>query len=163
MPSASVPASVPAPARRPPARPHDLRVDIPSRVEYVDLLEELVVAFAVAHGFAPDAAADLGFAARESLTNAIRHGSRLDPARRVKMQLGAREPGSLVIRVCDQGPGFDPEHLPDPRAPENLVKGCGRGIFFMRQLTDGVSFSFPRRGGTVVRLRKGPSPRRSQS
>jgi len=124
-------------------------------VEYIDLLEELVVNYAAAHGFPPEDTVDLGLAVRESLINAIRHGSGLDPGRRVQMELGMGEEGTLVVRVCDEGSGFDPARVPDPCAPENLAKGCGRGVFLMRQLTDGVSFEFPRDGGTVVRLRKG--------
>lgn len=153
MPNASFP---PRPLRAP-----DLRIDVPSGVEYVDLLEELVVGFAASHGFAPEETVDLGLAARESLINAIRHGSGSDPDRRVQLELGVGEEGTLVVRVCDEGPGFDPARVPDPLAPENLRRGCGRGVFLMRRLTDGVSFEFPRDGGTVVRLRKGlPAGRR---
>ncbi len=151
-------ASTPPPGPRRPAHPADLRIDVASRVEYLDLLEELVVSYAAAHGLAPDKAADLGIAARESLINAIRHGCGLDPGRRVQMELGMGEEGALVVRVCDEGPGFDPARVPDPCAPENLTRGCGRGVFLMRQLTDGVSFEFPRHGGTIVRLRKGLHP-----
>jgi len=56
--------------------------------------------------------------------------------------------------VRDQGPGFDPEQVPDPLAEENLARGGGRGLFYMRRFTDRVSFVFPRRGGSVVRLVK---------
>ena len=144
-------ASTPPPG---PTHPADLRIDVASSVEYVDLLEELVVSYAAAHGLAPEKAADLGIAARESLINAIRHGCGLDPGRRVQMELGMGEEGALVVRVCDEGPGFDPARVPDPCAPENVTRGCGRGVFLMRQLADGVSFSFPQHGGTVVRLQK---------
>jgi len=153
MPNASTP-----PGLRRPAPPADLRIDVASGVEYLDLLEELAVSYAAAHGLAPEKAVDLGSAARESLTNAIRHGNRLDPGRRVQMELGVGEEGTLIIRVCDEGPGFDPARVPDPCAPENVTKGCGRGVFLMRRLADGVSFSFPRHGGTVVRLQKGLHP-----
>jgi len=151
---------VPSPSNPPDSFPHpaDLRIDVASRVEYLDLLEELVVSYAAAHGFPPDETVDLGLAVRESLINAMRHGSGLDTGRRVRMELGLGEAGTLEVRVCDEGPGFDPARLPDPCAPENLARGCGRGVFLMRQLADGVSFSFPPRGGTVVRLRKGLHP-----
>src|SRR6266571_3032371 len=91
VPNASTP-----PGLRRPAPPADLRIDVASRVEYLDLLEELVVSYAAAHGLAPDKAADLGIAARESLINAIRHGCGLDPGRRVQMELGMGEEGALV-------------------------------------------------------------------
>jgi hypothetical protein len=42
----------------------------------------------------------------------------------------------------------------DPCLPENVAKGSGRGIFYMRRFTDRVSFGFPKDGGVVVRLGK---------
>ena len=46
----------------------------------------------------------------------------------------------LVFTIADQGRGFDPDHLPDPLAPENLLRGTGRGIFLIRSLMDEVHF-----------------------
>jgi serine/threonine-protein kinase RsbW len=45
---------------------------------------------------------------------------------------------ALVITITDQGKGLDPESLPDPLAPENLMKGSGRGIFLIRSFMDEV-------------------------
>jgi serine/threonine-protein kinase RsbW len=56
--------------------------------------------------------------------------------------------------VRDRGPGFDPAIVPDPLAEENVGRGTGRGLFFMRRFADRVLFSFPRKGGVVVRLEK---------
>ena len=50
-----------------------------------------------------------------------------------------RDPGELIVRVRDQGEGFDPEEVADPLAPENLLKSSGRGIFFMRSFMDDVT------------------------
>ena len=47
---------------------------------------------------------------------------------------------SLVIKICDQGKGLDPDTLPDPLAPENLLRGTGRGIFLIRSFMDEVHF-----------------------
>jgi serine/threonine-protein kinase RsbW len=46
----------------------------------------------------------------------------------------------LVISVADQGKGVDPDTLPDPLAPENLLRGTGRGIFLIRSFMDEVNF-----------------------
>ena len=59
-----------------------------------------------------------------------------------------------MINVRDRGPGFDPAAVPDPCAPQNLARGSGRGLFYMRCFTDHLSFVFPRAGGSVVRLSK---------
>jgi serine/threonine-protein kinase RsbW len=47
---------------------------------------------------------------------------------------------ALVIRIADQGKGLDPDTLPDPLAPENLLRGSGRGIFLIRSFMDEVHF-----------------------
>jgi serine/threonine-protein kinase RsbW len=112
-------------------------------------IEALAVRLARLGGLDPDGAHFLGVALREAIVNALRHGR---GAAWVALRLARR--GVLVMTVRDRGPGFDPSRLPDPLAPENLVKGCGRGIFYMRRFTDRVSFSFPRQGGAVVRLEK---------
>lgn len=46
---------------------------------------------------------------------------------------------TFVVR--DEGPGFDPHALPDPTAPENLEKPCGRGLLLMRTFMDSVEFN----------------------
>jgi serine/threonine-protein kinase RsbW len=62
--------------------------------------------------------------------------------------------GTLEVWVRDQGPGFDPDDVPDPVAEENLLKAYGRGIFFMRSFMDEVEYAFPQGGGTLVRMLK---------
>ena len=58
-----------------------------------------------------------------------------------------------MITIRDQGKGLDPEKIPDPLAPENLLKQSGRGIFLMRSLMDEVLIS-PSQTGTEVKLIK---------
>jgi anti-anti-sigma factor len=75
---------------------------------------------------------------REALNNAVCHGSGLDPSRKVEFSLH-RGPGSLEIRVADQGGGFDwrqgMRREPDP------LSESGRGVFIMRTLADGVLYN----------------------
>ena len=47
---------------------------------------------------------------------------------------------SLIVRIGGHGPGLDPSNLPDPIAPENLLRGFGRGIFLIRSFMDEVHF-----------------------
>ena len=60
----------------------------------------------------------------------------------------------MEIRIRDQGSGFDPRELPDPRLPENLMKPNGRGILLMESFMDEIDFSFLPAGGTELTLRK---------
>ena len=99
----------------------------------------------------------MSVAVRESVVNAIKHGNKQDESKRVHVQFTLHE-RALEVQVSDQGQGFDPAAVPDPLAPENLLKAYGRGIFFMRQFMDEVTHSFPAKGGTVVRMLKRVSP-----
>ncbi|HUL77503.1 MAG TPA: ATP-binding protein [Vicinamibacteria bacterium] len=119
-------------------------------------IEDLAVCMGRAGGLVHDEAVFVGVALREAVVNAFRHGRSDDGApTRIGLHL---TPDSLVITVRDRGPGFDPEQVPDPCRDENLERGNGRGIFYMRRFTDRVSFVFPRRGGSVVRLAKKTRP-----
>ena len=76
----------------------------------------------------------------EALSNAMMYGNGHDPAKRVRVEVtieGAR----IEARITDQGVGFDPNSVPDPTSPDNLLKSGGRGLFLMRQLCDEVSFN----------------------
>jgi serine/threonine-protein kinase RsbW len=95
----------------------------------------------------------MSVAVRESVVNAIKHGNKQDETKRVYVDFTLHE-RALEVQVRDEGKGFDPQGVPDPLAPENLLKAYGRGIFFMRQFMDEVTHSFPARGGTVVRMLK---------
>jgi len=109
-----------------------------------------------AGGLDGDEATFVGVALREAVVNAFRHGRSPDGCPcRIGLHL---TPEALVINVRDRGPGFDPARVPDPRAPQNLERGSGRGIFYMRRFTDRLSFVFPRAGGSVVRLSKKTRP-----
>ena len=124
----------------------------PSGEAALDHVEELAVAMGRAGGLDGDEAAFVGVALREAVVNAFRHGRSPDRAPcRIGLHLTS---DALVINVRDRGPGFDPACVPDPRAPQNLGRGSGRGLFYMKCFTDHLSFVFPRAGGSVVRLSK---------
>lgn len=118
----------------------------------LDHVEELALCMARAGGLRGDECAFVGVALREAVVNAWRHGRSPDDAP-IRLGLHLLQ-DSLVITVRDRGPGFDPAQVPDPLADQNLARSSGRGLFYMRRFTDRVSFVFPRRGGSVVRLLK---------
>jgi serine/threonine-protein kinase RsbW len=76
----------------------------------------------------------------EGLNNAIRHGNGLDPRKKVRLDYEV-DSDRVVIEIADEGPGFDPQNVPDPTADENLEKPSGRGIMLMRNYMDEVRFS----------------------
>jgi serine/threonine-protein kinase RsbW len=130
-----------------------VRLDVASRFDMLEVAQTVLGHFSSLAGFDEDAAHYLSVALRESMVNAIKHGNKMDESRRVHVEFSLG-PAALEIEVRDEGRGFDPGGVPDPLAPENLLKADGRGIFFMRQFMDDVSYAFPTGGGTVVRMRK---------
>jgi serine/threonine-protein kinase RsbW len=119
----------------------------------VDVVQTVLVHLGGLAGFDEETCHYMGVAVRESVVNAIKHGNRLDHGKQVCVEFDLA-PRELHVEVRDQGGGFDPSAVPDPLAPENLLKASGRGIFFMRQFMDEVTYRFPPRGGTVVRMVK---------
>ncbi len=94
-------------------------------------------------------------AASEAVNNAISHGNRNDPAKDVNLDVDYRD-HEVIVAVEDQGGGFNPDNLPDPLLPENLLKPSGRGIHIMKSLMDGVEFEFTSHGTrTIIRLKVG--------
>lgn len=88
-------------------------------------------------------------AVTEAVNNAINHGNKQNPDKKVHMEFINRG-DRLAFTVKDEGDGFDHEALPDPTDPENLEKISGRGVFLMNQLADEVEFS---ENGTKVEMK----------
>ena len=103
----------------------------------------------------------VGVAVRESVINAIKHGNKGDEHKHVHVEftpLDAGRPSGIVIRVRDEGLGFDPEMVADPLAPENLLRSSGRGIFLIRSFMDDVSLQRAPEGGMEIRMTKRVQP-----
>ena len=130
-----------------------VKLDIASRFDLLEMVQTVLTGLSVIAGFDEDGAHYTSVAVREAVINAIKHGNQVDESKRVVIVFSL-QPGALEIEVRDQGKGFDPSTIPDPVAPENILKVDGRGIFFMRSFMDEVTYTFPRRGGTVVRMVK---------
>ena len=90
-------------------------------------------------------------AVEEALVNAIKHGNGSDPSKKVRIEYEI-DPDHVRIRIEDEGPGFDPEEVPDPTDPEYLERPCGRGLMLMRHYMSHVEFS--QRGNCVEMLKK---------
>ncbi len=130
-----------------------IEVSIGSALEYLDLIQTIADCITRMMGFEEDSAHWIGMSVRESVTNAIQHGNKLDQNKRVDIRFNV-EPDQLTISVKDQGTGFRVENLPNPLDPENLLKPSGRGIFYIRSFMDKVEFRTPSQGGTEILMVK---------
>ena len=124
-----------------------------SRFENIELVQVVLRDCLQRLGMDDDAQHWVDLAVREALANAIKHGNLQDAAKQVQIDL-AVEGDDLVIRVEDEGVGFDLSQIEDPLAPEGLLRSNGRGILFMRRFMDDVTYGFGPGGGTLVTLRK---------
>ena len=130
-----------------------IEVSIGSALEYLDLVQTVTDCITTFMGFDEDTAHWVGMSVRESVTNAIQHGNKLDPSKVVEIRFEV-SPESLDILVRDQGNGFKIDELPNPLDPENLLKPSGRGIFYIRSFMDLVEFERLSQGGMEVHMVK---------
>ena len=130
---------------------YSLPSDVAMVSPLVDHLMRDIISLRVMDG----AEVDIEVALREALLNAVIHGNREDPSKRVYLRGRLRADGEVSMVVRDEGAGFESGSLPDPTTPEHRMSTHGRGIYLMRALMDEVSFE---EGGTVVHMRKSPSP-----
>lgn len=105
----------------------------------------------VALGFSADEIFAIETALREALANAVLHGAKSDPSKRIFGSFICEPNGTVTIVVRDPGKGFDPRQVPDPLRRENLSSDHGRGIYLIRQLMDELHFS---QGGREIQMRK---------
>jgi serine/threonine-protein kinase RsbW len=134
-----------------------VRLDFHSSLDMVDFVQMVSDHLGRMAGFDDDSLHWVNVSVRESVINAIKHGNSGDIHKRVHVEFTSqddREGTVLIICVRDEGPGFDPEELPDPLAPENILKGSGRGIFMMRSFMDEMTFQRAAQGGMEVRMVK---------
>ncbi len=108
-------------------------------MESVGQVETAADQLASEAGLDEDQRFHIAMAVREAAINAVLHGNEYDPTRQIEVSL-ENTGTDLVFKIADQGNGFDPDHLPDPLAQENLLRGTGRGIFLIRSLMDEVHF-----------------------
>ena len=79
-------------------------------------------------------------ALEEALVNAIKHGNQMDRAKKVRIRYHVLS-DRFECSISDEGPGFDPGEVPDPTAPENLERPCGRGLMLMRHYMSEVRYN----------------------
>ena len=136
---------------------HAIQLELPSSFELLDLVQVLSDRMSAIAGLDEDVTHWVSVAVRESVINAIKHGNRQDIQKHVTVEFVLRprvQPEEFVIRVLDEGEGFEPEAVANPLDPENLLKSSGRGIFFMRNFMDDVTIARRPEGGTAVRMTK---------
>jgi serine/threonine-protein kinase RsbW len=138
-----------------------LSFKLASTMDSVSEIEAAAEKLTQAAGMEEDESFKVVMAVREAAVNAVLHGNNYDPSKQVTASF-ENTGKALVVTIADQGEGLDPETLPDPLAPENLLRGTGRGIFLIRSFLDEVHFR-QLHPGTELTLVKHLSPVTTES
>jgi serine/threonine-protein kinase RsbW len=113
-----------------------------------------------ANNFSQEDIFAIHLALEEALINAIKHGNKMNPDKEVKIEYLVSS-DKVEIFMTDQGDGFDPEAVPDPRCGVNLYKNEGRGLLLMQSYMDVVEFN--ERGNSVRMVRYKEKPRLAET
>jgi serine/threonine-protein kinase RsbW len=114
-------------------------IEISSCTENLRIVEKVIDEMSLDLNLTDEVYGNVLVATMEATNNAIVHGNKKNPDKVVNVQI-IREGRQLLIRIRDQGPGFDYTKVPDPTSPENIEKINGRGIFLMKRLSDEIAF-----------------------
>lgn len=136
------------------AKDNKFEMTIRSSLEEIESVEKMAERAADKMKFSEEERDSLAIAVTEAVNNAIIHGNKQDRRKRVNLRFEF-EDEKLIVKIKDQGTGFNPDLISDPLAPENLLKESGRGVFILSTLMDEVKFNFDKGTEiTLVKIRK---------
>lgn len=124
-------------------------LEIKSDPNNLTALEEFINLFAEELKIDEDKKSGLMLAITEATTNAIIHANKNDKNKKVTIDVNTEEE-NLVIKVKDEGNGFNPNAIPDPTSPENLLKDSGRGLYLMRVYMDELKYNITPTGTETI-------------
>ncbi len=125
------------------------KVVISSKCENIQRVEKEAEKWGRALNLSQDSLDSLAIAVTEIVANAIFHGNKENESKKVTVTF-AIEKDTLIVRISDEGMGFDLKRVGDPLHPQNLLKESGRGIFLVKNLVDEVEFKPSKTGTTVI-------------
>jgi serine/threonine-protein kinase RsbW len=137
------------------AAPQRVSYRMESTLDSVNKAEEMADQIAAQAGLDEDTRSGVSMAVREAMINAILHGNAYASDKRVNLTF-EQNGRDLVITIVDEGKGFIPDEVPNPLAPENLLKESGRGIFLMRAFMDEVRFRKLEPGTEITLIKRLP-------
>ena len=115
----------------------------------VDVYNLILPALQAGH-FSEEEVFAVHLALEEAFINAVKHGNKMEPSKAVRIDFSMDE-DKIEISMTDEGEGFDPEVIPDPRYGDNLYKPAGRGMLLMRSFMDVVEYN--KKGNSVMMIR----------
>lgn len=126
-----------------------LKKEIQSDPDLMPEIESLVLDAAIKSGLNEEKYNNISLAVAEAISNSMKHGNKNDKSKKVTITVQADDE-KMIVTLKDEGNGFNPQDIPDPTQPENILKDSGRGIHIMRSLLDDVRFNFTPNGTEII-------------
>jgi len=127
-------------------------LDLPSERGASRLVMDQLLGQLGAHGWSEAEIFGVHLAAEEAITNAIVHGNKLDPAKRVRVACEV-SPERVWIEIHDQGEGFNPAAVPDCTAADRLEVSSGRGVMLMKSFMTRIEYNAKGNGVVLEKVR----------
>lgn len=125
------------------------RKEIFSDPELMPEVEQFVLDVAEEIGLNENKFNNIALAVAEAISNSIKHGNKNDKNKKVFIKIEVKN-DQMIVTLKDEGTGFDPNTIPDPTKPENILKESGRGVHIMSSLLDDLRFNFTPNGTEIV-------------
>ena len=123
--------------------------EIPSNPEFLPEVEEFIIEIAQENKLDDDKFNNLALSVAEAASNSIVHGNKSDKDKLLHIKVKIDEEKIKII-FKDEGDGFNPQKVPDPTKPENILKDNGRGIHIMKTFLDDLTYNFTENGTETI-------------
>ncbi|NMB80340.1 MAG: ATP-binding protein [Ignavibacteria bacterium] len=123
--------------------------EISSNPEFLPDLEEFILDVAKETGLDNDQINSLSLSFSEAVSNSIVHGNKGDSNKKIRIKVEINS-DKIIITIKDEGKGFNPEAIPDPTKPENILKDSGRGIHIMKSFLNDLKYNFTPNGTETI-------------
>lgn len=134
----------------------DIDIIIPSHTRYLRMIgsigEKVAQEIDCPENMRETLPGQLAVVLTEGLVNAIKHANKADPNEEIHVRINVSNK-SLVVRIYDNGVGFDLDSIPTPCFTPCGLEDKGRGIFILRSLMDTVKYTRSE-GGNVLEMKK---------
>ena len=123
--------------------------EFPSDPDLLPEIEEFIIEIAQKINLSEDKYNPLALSVSEAASNSMVHGNKLDIKKKVRITV---EINNEVMKITfkDEGKGFVLNKVPDPTAPENILKESGRGIHIMKNFLDELKYNFTPTGTEAI-------------
>ena len=142
--------------------PTSYSIEVESNPSEVVRVCDEVLARLKEKGFGKDDLFAVHLTLEEAFLNAVKHGNKMDPSKTIKVDYSVSR-DKLEITITDQGEGFKPDNIEDPRFGENLFKPGGRGLLLMNAYMDMVKYNEQGNSVYMVRYKEKPLLKKNSS